>query len=152
MVVTTGAIRCAKLQSNRHQTYHIFNSRTYPWSILIVQVSTNFNFTNIRSDLKRIANISTCDGIRQTVFCIKYNSSFNKCIKTENDVKYFISYIYIYTYIPISAALADPGWAPGLAAPNTICDMTVMKILPLSVLTRLLGDRKGIRPVKMFRR
>jgi len=47
----------------------MFHSRTYSGSIFIVQMSTNFNFADVRSNLKRIAYITTCNGICQTVFC-----------------------------------------------------------------------------------
>lgn len=58
--------------------YHTLHCTAYPWSIFVVQVSTDFNFTNIRSNLKCIANIATCNGIRQAIFCNEKNVKYTK--------------------------------------------------------------------------
>jgi len=60
------------------------HSTAYPRSIFVVQVSANFNFTNIRSDLKRIANIAACNGIRKAIFCNKNSGTFQSSISAHN--------------------------------------------------------------------
>jgi len=70
--------------TDTYRTYLLNYTETrvhwYPWSSFVVELATNFDLPQVWNNLKRATNISTGDGVRQTIL---WNSNAAKEDKLE---------------------------------------------------------------------